>query len=133
MADKNQNVPWKDVVSRVSADSGIPKKNIDEVSDALQKGVSTIIKETRPTEIGATTKIKTPLGVFTTTLKPEKITQNPKTGEQFIRSSSYSVGWGVPKDFVDAANSGITITSKPLAGGKTVTADKEKTSSKKAG
>ena len=129
MSGKTTNsIAWKEVLKQTAADSGIPSKTIDESTSALAATVEKVIRDTRPGKIGEVTAIKTPLASYKVAYLPERTFANPKTGEKIQRPAFYGISVGVPRNFIDSANTGINLEKTKAAADKP--ADK---TAKKAG
>lgn len=119
-----KRISWKDVLKVASTDSGIPQKTLDESSNAIVGAIDKTILDSRPDKVGEASLIKTPFGGYKVVYNPERVFQNPKTGEKVVRPPMYGISIGVPEKFVDTANTGIELSS-------TVEKDKSSASTEK--
>lgn len=117
MAARNV-IAWKDTLTRISTDSGFPKKGIEEHLTATANTLETLIKETRPKNVGEETVLKTPLGAIRVKYAEERVVSNPKTGEQFMRPACMGINIAPPEGWMTSANTGISLEKKPIAAGK---------------
>jgi hypothetical protein len=104
-----KTVKWPEVVARTSADSGIPKKQLEEDFGQVTETVSKLIEETRPQKVGTCTIIHTPLGAIRNTKIPSEIRTDISTGKKVEREECFSISIAAPKKFVDAANVGLVL------------------------
>jgi len=116
-----KRISWKDVLKVASSDSGIPQKTLDESSNAIVGAIDKTILDSRPDKVGEASLIKTPFGGYKVVYNPERVFQNPKTGEKVVRPPMYGISIGVPEKFVDTANTGIEINSTVEKPGSTST------------
>jgi nucleoid DNA-binding protein len=116
---------WKEGVAAIAESSGIPKKTVEEVSNATSSTLERLIKETRPDKIGEATQINTPFGAYKVGYLPSRTFSNPKTGEKIERPACFGITVGVPRNLLDSANTGIKL--EKAAASDTAAAAKKKT------
>ena len=106
MAKSEKTVGWDAVVDVISGDSGMPKKQIDDTSRAIVKGIEKVLEEKQPKKDGDVLYVETPFDRYEATRCPEQVIKDP-SGAQYTRPSCVSVNTSVPTNFVTAANLGL--------------------------
>ena len=99
MAKTEKTVSWESVVDVISADSGMPKKQI-------VKGIEKVLEDKQPKKDGDVLHVETPFDLYTATRVPEQVIKDP-SGASYTRPPAIAVNTSVPKNFVTAANMGL--------------------------
>lgn len=118
MAKENQTkvVEWKEVIELASTDSGIPKKQLEEDSVAIDKSIKSLLTSKQPKRDNESLEIKTPFTLYHSTRLPETVITD-SAGHQVTRPSCCEVNLGIPRSYVDAANIGL-VDKDTAASGK---------------
>lgn len=106
MAKTEKTVSWESVVDVISADSGMPKKQIDDTSKQIVKGIEKVLEDKQPKKDGDVLHVETPFDLYTATRVPEQVIKDP-SGASYTRPPAIAVNTSVPKNFVTAANMGL--------------------------
>jgi hypothetical protein len=104
-----KTIKWPEVVSRVSSEKGVPKKQIEETVGAVTEVLAKLISESKPQKIGTATMIQTPTGGIRITKIPSEVRTDVSTGKQVGRDESWAISIATPRDFIDAANVGVVL------------------------
>lgn len=97
---------WEDVVGTCADESGMPKKQITDTAEAINKSIQTELSEHQPKRDGDTLAIATPFGKFISERLPEQVITDA-SGNKFKRPSCCVVNVGIPNAYITAANVGL--------------------------
>jgi hypothetical protein len=101
-----KEVPWAKVVAKTEELSGIPKKQLDEVTTQLVLGIEELIKDNQPKRDGDTTVIDTPFGSYRFDRIAAHNVQDA-SGKTVVQPTSCAFDIGIPRNFINKANVGL--------------------------
>jgi hypothetical protein len=104
--DPMKEIPWSKVVSKTEEISGIPKKQIDEVTNQLVLGIESVIEENQPKRDGDSVTIDTPFTAYQFTRMPAQNVINSE-GKMVLRPACVGGNTTIPRHFIDKANIGL--------------------------
>lgn len=119
MAKTRIVVKWPDLVSSISKEYGVPKKQIEESVAFFADGVNLKVEENREKlkTTGDKLTVVSPLGTFNFTKVPEQTIEDKKTGKKKTVSPSLALSWGPTRNTMETANPNVKIgevESKPI-------------------
>jgi hypothetical protein len=120
--ETTRSIAWPKVVAEIEDLSGIPRKQIDEVSNKIVKGLESIIEKNQPKRDGEEVCIETPFAGYRFSKHPAQNTIG-HDGKQIARPTCIGANISIPRNFIDKANIGLIDK---------VTEDAEKKKSKTA-
>ena len=107
--ETTKTVSWKEVVDLVSSDSGIPKKQIEDTAQAIDKGIKSTLSSKQPKRDGDSIEIETPFTCFKSTRLAASVVVD-QNGNKVNRPTCCAVNTAVPVSYIDAANLGLVDT-----------------------
>ena len=108
MAEKNTNkvVEWSEVVEKTAQESNLPKKQIEETSEALNVAIQHTITDYQPKKAGDSSEIRTKFGAIITTRNPATVITDAE-GRKVPIEECCSVNIAIPNNYITAANIGL--------------------------
>jgi hypothetical protein len=119
MAKDNKEIPWSKVVIETEEISGIPRKQIDEVSNQLVLGIESIIEKNQPKRDGDSITIDTPFTAYEFTRLAQTNAQDAG-GRLVVRPACIGANTSIPRRFILKAN--IGLVDRPIEDEKKKTA-----------
>jgi hypothetical protein len=104
--DSIKEIPWAKVVAKTEEISGIPRKQLDEVSNQLVIGIDTVLEENQPKRDGDKVDIMTPFATYEM-IRYGAENKMSSDGVQTVRPTCVGMNISIPRRFVNAANIGL--------------------------
>ena len=115
MAEKGTvtRINWSDLVKQTDSNQGVSAKTIQESFDAVNREVTSIIKESGPKKEGDSLVIKTPIAALGLKFIPEHEITDDK-GKKFKITSGVGLSTTPPNEYVRLANAGFKMEKKAI-------------------
>jgi hypothetical protein len=104
--DSIKEIPWAKVVAKTEEISGIPRKQLDEVSNQLAVGIDAVIEEHQPKRDGDRVDIMTPFATYGMIRNGAQNQMSPD-GVLSVRPACVGMNIAIPRRFINAANIGL--------------------------
>jgi hypothetical protein len=104
--DSIKEIPWSKVVAKTEEISGIPRKQLDEVSNQLVIGIDAVLEENQPKRDGDKVDIMTPFATYEM-VRYGAENRTSADGIQSVRPTCVGMNVSIPRRFVNAANIGL--------------------------
>jgi len=113
-------IEWKEVAKKVSSNTGEEVKKINDIFGATRTVVTDLMVENRPSKVGDTTVVMTPMSVFKVERMEAGLTSfDTSSGEEYIWPETFAVGAGVPVTMRESVNDDIKPEKKESSKTKT--------------
>jgi hypothetical protein len=104
--DPSKTIPWSKIVAEVEEISGIPRKQVDEVSNQIVLGIESIIEKNQPKRDGDVVMLESPFCGYELTRVASHNVVGPD-GKQVVRPTCIGLNVTGPRNFIIKANIGL--------------------------
>jgi hypothetical protein len=105
--EQAKEISWPKVAAKTEELSGIPRKQIDDVSSQIVLGIEALSLENQPKRDGDELVIDTPFAIYKFIREAAENMVGPDGKTAFTRPSCISGNTSIPRNFVIKANVGL--------------------------